>query len=374
MRDVEITTVLLEMEQVETAYKKLFEANPYNHFGAIDSWEEFVTEYNRKMVNQIEVPEKPLSDITNYFYENQFFSPKRQDSVEKSPKNSDLVYSPEIDTEVVIFKHLRFLPAFDHSLEFVKIVYVAQGKCNFYLNNKKTILESGSIVIICPNIDQSFFISNDDDIVINVIMRCASFEKLFSPLLSETNDISDYFWQMLYVKNFSHVLQFDCKNNSEIRHLILQLYYESQMKPKQSLIIINSYVLLLFGQIIHYHLDTVQTYAGKKRNKHISNILQYITNNKETVNLQQLSDIFSLSQGYLSRHIKEETGDSFSKLLQKIRLSEAEYLLLNSTMSVEEIVFRIGYTDVSHFYKIFKNAYKLTPNNYRIENQVLKEK
>lgn len=72
-----------------------------------------------------------------------------------------------------------------------------------------------------------------------------------------------------------------------------------------------------------------------------------------------------MSIGYLSRYIKSRTGYTFSALVQKLRLKEAAYLLINSGLSVEEIVYRIGYTDLSNFYRVFKETYQMTPGEFR---------
>lgn len=78
-----------------------------------------------------------------------------------------------------------------------------------------------------------------------------------------------------------------------------------------------------------------------------------------------VAEHFGLSKGYLSRYIKSRTGYTFSGLVQKLRLKEAAYLLINSNLSVEEIVYKVGYTDVSNFYRSFKETYQTTPGEFR---------
>ena len=138
------------------------------------------------------------------------------------------MYPPHLESEIVAFKHLRYLPAFEHSLEFVKISYVVQGQCYFYLHGTETLVPQGSLIIVCPNIDQAFFVNDDQSICINIIMRRTTFEETFSPLLMESNQISDFFWQMLYVKDFSNILFFPAFNNPALQDAVLPLYADSQ--------------------------------------------------------------------------------------------------------------------------------------------------
>lgn len=365
MNDKKILSALSQYEPAEEAYYKLYQANPYDNIPPVRDWEDFVTEYKKIMKNPVEIPTEPISDISTYFYESQFFSPQTLVPQPPSPNAFDLVYPPVANSECVIFKHLRYLPVFDHALEFVKLVYVVRGSSSFFINRQKYRLAAGTLIIVGPNIVQSFFAPHEEDLVLNIIMRTSSFEKMFLPLLMESNELSDYFWQMLYEKDFSSILLFDCKGNREIYHLVLQLYYESQLNHNHSLLIINSSILLLFAQLIRNHIDSVKRISDTDNKDTSSKIFQYITDQKSVVTLSMVAEHFQLSKGYLSRYIKSRTGYTFSVLVQRLRLKEAAYLLINSTLSIEEIVFKIGYTDVSNFYRAFKETYQMTPGQFR---------
>ncbi len=46
-------------------------------------------------------------------------------------------------------------------------------------------------------------------------------------------------------------------------------------------------------------------------------------------------------------------------------------MLRDSTLSVEEIMLHIGYTDISYFYKIFKESYGMTPIAFRKQSKII---
>lgn len=365
MNDKRILAILNKFEPAEKAYRRLYLANPYDNIPPVKNWKDFVTQYTKNMKSPVDIPTEPISDIATYFYESQFFSPRALTPQKPSPNAFEMVYPPVANSECIIFKHLRYLPVFDHALEFVKLVYVFQGSSIFNLNHKTYELPAGSLMVVGPNTVQSFFAPHDEDLVLNIIMRTSSFEKMFLPLLMESNELSDYFWQMLYEKDFSSILLFHCRGNKEIRHLVLQLYYESQINHIHSLLIINSYILLLFAQLIRNHIEDVQRLSGENNARTTAKIFQYITEHKTEVTLRMVAKHFGLSEGYLSRYIKSRTGYTFTTLVQKLRLKEAAYLLINSKLSVEEIVYHIGYTDVSNFYRAFKESYQMTPGEFR---------
>ncbi len=85
----------------------------------------------------------------------------------------------------------------------------------------------------------------------------------------------------------------------------------------------------------------------------------------EDIMLSSLSKQFNISLGYLSALIKKETGKTYSEYIINKRLNLAKGLLSDSTISIQEIVERVGYKDYFHFNKLFKKHFGITPSKYR---------
>lgn len=83
------------------------------------------------------------------------------------------------------------------------------------------------------------------------------------------------------------------------------------------------------------------------------------------ISLDIVADHFDMSRSRLSRIFKQQTGVAFKEYIVERRITAAKSLLLHSEYSVADICQRIGYTNVSHFIKIFKNAVGETPASYR---------
>lgn len=94
-------------------------------------------------------------------------------------------------------------------------------------------------------------------------------------------------------------------------------------------------------------------------------IMNYIQTNYLTVTLEELATKFRLSEPYLSKYIKEKSGKTFGENLQNIRMKRAKSLLKNSSMTVENIAYAVGYQNVEHFDRIFKKRFEMTPIQYR---------
>lgn len=86
---------------------------------------------------------------------------------------------------------------------------------------------------------------------------------------------------------------------------------------------------------------------------------------QEELSLKDISAALYLNKVYLVQLIKKETGHSFAELLNHQRIKVAQQLLLSGHLGIEEICFKVGYTNVGYFYKIFKRICGRSPKNYR---------
>ncbi|XME02566.1 2-isopropylmalate synthase [Lachnospiraceae bacterium C1.1] len=101
------------------------------------------------------------------------------------------------------------------------------------------------------------------------------------------------------------------------------------------------------------------------KDQRITEIINFIQEKYLSVTLDDLSREFYLSKPYLSKYIKEKSGETFSENVQKIRLKKACTLLKNGNMKVEKVAENVGYPSVEHFNRQFKKRYGMTPVQYR---------
>ena len=64
-------------------------------------------------------------------------------------------------------------------------------------------------------------------------------------------------------------------------------------------------------------------------------------------------------------------NDTPAKYIKEQRLLKAMHLLSSTDFSISEICYEIGFSDTSHFTKLFKQKYNLSPSEYR-KSKVLK--
>ncbi len=88
-------------------------------------------------------------------------------------------------------------------------------------------------------------------------------------------------------------------------------------------------------------------------------------NFRRDIRLADLAAALGLSEWACSRFIKKNTGNSFTDYVTMLRLGDACKLLSSSDMSVTDICYEVGYSNVSNFNRTFLRLRGLTPSAYR---------
>jgi AraC family cel operon transcriptional repressor len=83
--------------------------------------------------------------------------------------------------------------------------------------------------------------------------------------------------------------------------------------------------------------------------------------------LHDVVNASGFSHGYLCRIFKSYSGERLIEYFTKLKLDYATKLLKNSKHSILDISGMVGYDSLSHFIRIFKKYYLLSPSKYRRE-------
>ena len=86
---------------------------------------------------------------------------------------------------------------------------------------------------------------------------------------------------------------------------------------------------------------------------------------REPVSVDDIAASAALSKYHFSRLFREKTGVSPHEYLSSLRLQHARKLILETSLSVEDIASRCGFSTASHFIRAFKKEMEFTPAAYR---------
>ena len=86
---------------------------------------------------------------------------------------------------------------------------------------------------------------------------------------------------------------------------------------------------------------------------------------ESTLSLQEVADDVHISPGYLSKKLKEATGESFQDALIRMRMERAAALLKEGRVLVYEAAEQLGYQNYRSFSAAFEKYYHCNPKKYR---------
>jgi two-component system response regulator YesN len=96
-------------------------------------------------------------------------------------------------------------------------------------------------------------------------------------------------------------------------------------------------------------------------------IIDYIDGNYTdgSLCLSSVADFYGINEVYLSQFFKEQTGESFSGYMEKMRMNHARELLKKDHLTVDDIAKQVGYLNTNTFYKAFKRVEGVSPGTFR---------
>ena len=87
----------------------------------------------------------------------------------------------------------------------------------------------------------------------------------------------------------------------------------------------------------------------------------------DKISLAVLAEKFEVSPSYLATQFKKETGMTLMDYVSEKKMESAKGMLRYSNLSIIEISDLFAYSSQSHFTKVFRETYHMTPKQYRDE-------
>ncbi len=162
---------------------------------------------------------------------------------------------------------------------------------------------------------------------------------------------------------------------------ISNVYFTKNMKPTNIGFIIGTllyylayFLIMKFGLsrvmgpvVIPYKQLEVTSYLDDETQK----IEEYVAHNYHNPELtvKVLCADTGITHTKVQTILKKQFQLTFRQYLNKIKVHEAKRLLLETDRQVTDIAYRVGYKNVTHFNRIFKEMIGLSPNQFRKANK-----
>lgn len=268
---------------------------------------------------------------------------------------------------ISVSKHNRYTPLFKHSHGFFEMIYVLCGHCENVVEDQELHMTEGDICILAPNTTHTLGVFDDESLVVNILVRKSTFKEVFSELFGDTGVFSTFFKNSLYQNSGNNFLFFHTLGDDYLRGTLEYVIAECLSDLPHSKEIAEHLLYTVFWIAQRHYENKVQLGDRYAHTEKITNILCYIQSNYQTVNLQELADVFQYTPDYMGKLIKRHTQKTFPQYLQEIRLKKACSMLQATTMNITEIAYLSGHKSLEVFNRCFKKYYNMTPSAYRKE-------
>lgn len=247
----------------------------------------------------------------------------------------------------------------------IEFIYVAAGRIDIWINNKKYTIGSEKFIMIHPNESHRIICTSD---------VCYYFGVRFDPAILYTTKQTVAELKCLIpfcISPGNRQRIFDRSELSrycDIRNMLESIVNECEKKPLGFTFLVRNRITAIFVAIIRAWQS-----QSTKDDSNISNELaatmqyaqNYIINNCTDVNEAELAKKCNMSYSYFSRSFKKLMGMSFSEYVNNVRINEAQRMLVSNNYSISEVAQNLGFSSSSHFIRTFKALKGVTPNQFR---------
>ena len=263
--------------------------------------------------------------------------------------------------------HTRFVHFPAHRHNYIEIIYMCSGSTTHIINGTTTVrLLEGELLLFGQNTTQEILPAGADDIAVNFIVLPEFFDRVVA-MMEEENVLRDFLIHSLKQEfGTSDYFHFQAADILPVQNLVENLIWSLTNSQPNRWGINQTTMGLLFLHLMN-HTDQINKNDPSQYEQNLTlTVLKYIEDHYRTASLEEISASLKIPSYYVSRTVKKHANHTFKQLLQTKRLNQSAFLLLTTTLPIEDIITLVGYDNTSYFHKIFRERFSLTPRAYRL--------
>lgn len=217
------------------------------------------------------------------------------------------------------------------------------GKCVYWAEDEKYILEKGELLLIPPN---AAFYGKSIPSVLHT-----KFAVRFSVPDAEAK---------LPILNVRKPLKLKLGGYDLIHDRVREAWSQWQEHPPYFETMAGA---LLTEALVHFNRERDRGAVPSEKHRHAEVMKEYIHKHyREKVTKQELGEAIKKTPNYAAALFREVTNQTISEYVHRQRIKTAVYLLTESRLTIGEIAAFVGYGDVSYFFRLFKRITGKSPS------------
>lgn len=241
----------------------------------------------------------------------------------------------------------------EHHHDFHEIVIVEHGTGIHVFNGQPYTITGGTVCFVRDH-DRHLYEHTDNLCLTNVLYRSPDAFQFLSGL------------QQLLPQEHDGVYPSHWRINQgalqQVRQIVQQM--ETLDDGAETHAVANREIL--FMQLLVQLRKGSQEAQARNNDARLNLLMAWLEDHfAEDVCWEEVAERFSLSLRTLHRQLKQHTGMTPQRYLNRIRLTKARHLLRHSDESVTDIAFRCGFGDSNHFSTLFRREFDWSPRDIR---------
>lgn len=256
-----------------------------------------------------------------------------------------------------------------HYHYYIELLYGISGEFQVLLDGRYHCFGGGDMVLINSR-EVHQIDSNSEKGGEYIVVR-------FLPELIYNSMSSNYF-QLRYMVPFITKNTFNQKvirgkdiKEAHISELFHEIVEETSREKYGYELAVRNHIGSIFLWILRYWESNGEGFYEENAKDKILRIqlqpaLNYVLEQySQDVKAEEMAKCCSMSYSYFSRSFQRIMKMNFREYLNQIRISEAEKLLVSTTLSITEIGGNVGFNTTSYFIKKFQHYKHITPKQFR---------
>lgn len=277
----------------------------------------------------------------------------------KIPKASNESIRLQADDDKVFYDHLH-----QHPETQLTVILSGEGKiiAGDYLGNFKP----GDVFLIGPNLPHVFR-SDKKYYQEESVQRAQSLSVFF-----EWRSFGDNFLSLPELKSlqeFSKLsergLSIKSTTSTHVRRLMKQLFLKNDM---DRIIVLLKILHLLALSPEKEVLASAGVYSNydEQDGKRLADIYRFTMKEyHRKIQLEEVASIANMTTNSFCRYFKKRTRKSYIDFLNEIRIGQSKKLLQQGDLSISQISYEVGFTNLSNFNRKFKEVCSVTPTEFK---------
>lgn len=237
-----------------------------------------------------------------------------------------------------------------HYHNYYELYFLEDGERYQRIQDELYILKPGELMLFSPYI--MHFSYGAENVPFKRIILYFHRDEVDSPELIEALDTANGKYQ-------------PSQQGRRTIHRALELLLQEQSNPGE---FHSNYQHMLLNLLLYQlaRQKRMQAMAKPEESTRISQVMRYIhTHYAEDINLESLSRMFYVSPYYLCREFKEYTNSTIIQYVNVTRIMNAQRKFMETNMNITEISKATGFSNLTHFNRVFKSVTGMTPSGYR---------